>query len=220
MRTSNETLLERQFKVFDKFDWGNPSVSLPRLCSELVGCSDNLRATVADHVESMQKTPRNPGGFISYDLITRVDYPLHRAPSGDYECTLINGLDAIKPSSAIKPHINAKGYWLATILLRGSVTVQYFNYDGIGDSTWFRHEYLRRGDSETLTELGQSYILAPDRIHRLTEVSEGAITLTFRVMRGAQPYRNYIRMMDHIAVTTREPWANRQAMLVARLRGK
>lgn len=220
MRAGSETMLEKQLHGFDQLDWSNPSVNLPRLCNELLSSSENLRAVVADHVESIRKTSRNPGGLTSYDLITRIDYPLHRAPNGDYECCLHHGVDEIKPTSMIKPHINAKGYWLATILLRGSVTVQYFRYDGIGDSTWFRHEYLRRDDSETLNEPGQYFILPPDRIHRLTEVAQGTITLTFRVLRGAQPYRNYVRMMDHVAVMTREPWADRQAMLVARLRGQ
>ncbi len=220
MTTRNDTVIETMFHRFDQFDWTYAQVSLEETQRELQKFGDTLPDAVANFVESLQQTNRNPDALISHDLITRTDYRLYRSRKGDFECWLHLGREAIKPKSAIRPHINAKGYWLATTLLRGSLSVQFYRYDGIGDSTWFRHEYLRRDDPQTLNQPGQSIVLGPDRIHRLVEVAEGTITLTIRVLRGAQPYRDYIRMMDHFTVITREPRANRQSLLVAHLRKK
>lgn len=204
-------------RIDSRRDLGHdPEARLHLIRSTLFELEGKISSHIADFLEA-SRTRRRPTGLPTYDLITRVDTPLHSDDAGDYECVLHHGREPITPESEVRPHINAKGYWMLTVLLGGAMEVQYYANEWPSDPAWIPVESLRPTSIVTLGPRN-TLVLGPDQIHRLNRIEKGTVTLTFRVLRGAGKYRDYIPHLKHYAVYEREPRASRLTALAANLR--
>lgn len=142
------------------------------------------------------------------ELITRTDVLLHQHPRADIEVWLHYNRMGITVNSAIRPQLNAKGYWQATIVLCGRLTRRDYVYDGPPNEWMFNRNHLRAINYEERRG-GQAFVLNPDQIHQLDEIEKGTVTLTINVLRDAKPYRVYLPQMEHFIIEQREPRTSR-----------
>lgn len=217
MMTAHGSDLQRLFNGFNGLDWAHaPGREVDRAITALRDFS-GLRSAVADFLLAVHNNSTSIHQQAA-ELITRTDVLLHTDPLHAFECWLHVNRAVITPTSAIRPQINAKGYWQGTVVLKGRLVREDYHFDGPPYETMVRREFLRLKFHQE-RHAGQTFILPPDQIHRLTEIDQGTITLTLNVLAGATPYRTFTpQPMNLYVIEEREPRQNRLLAIAQQLR--
>lgn len=217
MMTAHGSDLQRLLNSFNGLDWIHaPGREVDRAITALREFSE-LRMAVADFLLDAHNNSTSIHQQAA-ELITRTDVLLHADPRRTFECWLHVNRAVITATSAIRPRINAKGYWQGTVVLKGRLVREDYHYDGPPYETMVQREFLRF-QAQQERRAGQAFILPPEQIHRLTEIDQGTITLTVNVLAGATPYRTFTpQPMNLYVIEEREPRQNRLLAIAQQLR--